>query len=155
MGMNSYNVYGYGFNCIYDEELLINKDKLILFIKEHSHTFCQSEEEKALYNDMLKGNHDLENLFQNYDCDNSGIEGIGAVISNIMTRETGVNFGYYPENLTCDTPASIVFLQLFPWQFNEREKDLTEEELYNICKKYIGELGLEDNPDWLSLEYYG
>ncbi len=156
MSMNNYSVYGYGFIFIYNEELLINKDKLIAFIKKHKSTFCKSETETELYNDMQGLNeYDLKDLFENYCCDNTGIVGIGAVISNIMTRETGINFGCYPEDLGCDTPAAIVFLQLFPWQFNEKEKNLTKERLYNICEKYMDELGLEDKPNWQSLEYYG
>lgn len=38
--------------------------------------------------------------------------------------------------------------------FSEIEKELTEEKLFNICKKYMDELGIMDSPDYLNLEYY-
>ena len=46
-------------------------------------------------------------------------------------------------------------MKRYPWLFNETEKELTEEKLSNICKKYMDELGITDNPDYLNLEYYG
>ena len=119
MSMRSSFIYGYGFNSDCDE------GKLIDFIKEHKETFCESDREKELYNDMLKhieNEYDLEDFFEDYSCDNTGIKGIGAVIANIMSRETGIRFAY------CQP---------------------------DICKKYMDELGITDNPDYLNLEYYG
>ena len=152
MSMRSSFIYGYGFNGDCDE------GKLIDFIKEHKETFCKSDREKELYNDMLKhteNEYDLEDFFENYSCDNTGMKGVGAVIANIMSRETGIRFAYCQPDGDCDTLASIVFDEKYPWLFNETEKELTEEKLSNICKKYMDELGITDNPDYLNLEYYG
>lgn len=150
--MSSSFIYGYGFNSDCDEE------KLIDFIKEHKETFCKSDREKELYNDMLnytESECDLEDFFEDYSCDNTGMEGIGSVIANIMSRETGVRFAYCQSDGDCDTLASVVFEERYPWMVNEIEKELTEEKLSNICKKYMNELGITDNPDYLNLEYYG
>ena len=38
---------------------------------------------------------------------------------------------------------------------NETEKNLTEEKLKEICKTYMDEIGLIDEPDYLELEYFG
>lgn len=152
MSMRSSFIYGYGFNGDCDE------GKLIDFIKEHKETFCKSDREKELYNDMLKhteNEYDLEDFFEDYSCDNTGMKGVGAVIANIMSRETGIRFAYCQPDGDCDTLASIVFDEKYPWLFNETEKELTEEKLSNICKKYMDELGITDNPDYLNLEYYG
>lgn len=153
MSMNSSFIYGYGFNCDSDE------GKLIDFIKEHRETFCKSDREKELYNDMLNYTeseyYGLEDFFEDYSCDNTGMEGMGAVIANIMSRETGIRFAYCQPDGDCNTLASVVFEEGYPWQLNENEKELTEEKLLNICKKYMNELGITDNPDYLSLEYYG
>lgn len=138
------NIMSYGFNSNCDEE------KLIDFIKEHKEAFCKSDREKKLYNDMLnytESEYNLEDFFEDYSCDNTGMTGLGAVIANIMSRETGIRFAY------CQ-PESIVFDKKYPWLFNETEKELTEEKLSNICKKYMDELGVVDNPDYLNLEYY-
>lgn len=152
MSMRSSFIYGYEFNSDCDE------GKLIDFIKEHKEAFCKSDREKELYNDMLKhteSEYDLEEFFEDYSCDNTGMEGIGAVIANIMSRETGIRFAYCQPDGDCDTLASIVFDEKYPWLFNETEKELTEEKLSNICKKYMDELGITDSPDDLNLEYYG
>lgn len=152
MSMRSCFVYGYGFNSDCDEE------KLIDFIKEHKESFCKSDREKELYKEMLhytENEYDLEDFFEDYSCDNTGVKGIGAVIANIMSRETGIRFAYCQPDGDCDTLASIVFDEKYPWSFNETEKELTEEKLSNICKKYMDELGIVDNPDYLDLEYYG
>lgn len=138
------NIMSYGFNSNCDEE------KLIDFIKEHKEAFCKSDREKKLYNDMLnytESEYNLEDFFEDYSCDNTGMTGLGAVIANIMSRETGIRFAY------CQF-ESIVFDEKYPWLFNETEKELTEEKLSNICKKYMDELGIVDNPDYLNLEYY-
>ena len=152
MIMRSSFIYGYGFNSDCDEGRLIN------FIKEHKEAFCKSDREKELYNDMLnhtESEYDLEYFFEDYSCDNTGIKGIGAVIANIMSRETGIRFTYCQPDGDCDTLASVVFEEKYPWMVNETEKELTEEKLSNICKKYMDELGITNNPDYLNLEYYG
>lgn len=152
MSMRSSFIYGYGFNSDCDEE------KLIDFIKNHKEAFCKTDGEKELYKEMLdytEKEYDLEDFFENYECDSNGLEGIGAVITNIMSRETGIRFAYCPPDEDCDTLASVVFEERLPWQVNEIEKELTEEKLSNICKKYMNELRIIDDPDYLSLEYYG
>lgn len=152
MSMRSSFIYGYGFNCDCEDE------KLIDFVKVHKETFCRSVEETKLYKEMLKyteNEYDLEDFFDGYPCDTCGQEGVGAVIANIMSRETGVGFIYCQPDGDCDTFASVVFETRYPWLLNEAEKNLTKEKLENICKQYMDELGIEDTPDYLDLEYYG
>lgn len=152
MSMRSSFIYGYGFNCDCDDGALVD------FIKEHKNTFIKSDEERKLYKKILnytENEYDLEDFFENYECDSNGLEGIGAVIANIMSRETGIRFEYCMPDDNCGTLASIVFEPGYPWQFNKVEKDLSEEKLKEICKKYMDELGIVDNPDYLDLEYYG
>ena len=152
MSMRSSFIYGYGFNCDCDDE------KLIDFVKAHKETFCKSEAEIKLYEEMLKyteSEYDLEDFFDRYSCESSGMEGNGSVISNIMSRETGIRFIYCQPDGDCDTYASIVFEEGYPWHLNEVEKNLTEEKLQSICKQYMNELGIDDMPDYLNLEYWG
>ena len=152
MSMRSSFVYGFGFNCDCDEE------KLIDFIKNHKEAFCKTDGEKEMYEEMLdytEKEYDLEDFFENYECDSNGLEGIGAVIANIMSRETGIRFDYCMPDGDCNTLASVVFETGYPWQLNETEKNLTEEKLKEICKTYMDEIGLIDEPDYLELEYFG
>ena len=106
MSMRSNFIYGFGFNSD------CNGEKLIDFIKNHKEVFCASDREKELYKEILdytENEYNLEDLFEDYSCDNTGTEGVGAVIANIMSRETGIEFVYYQPDANCDTPASVVF----------------------------------------------
>ncbi len=154
MSMRSSFVYGFGFNCDCDNE------RLVAFIKAHKETFCKTETEVEMYEEMLniEAEGDLEefyDFFDDYYCDISESLGKGAVIANIMSRETGIRFVYCPPDGDCDTYASVLFEERCPWHLNEVEKGLTEENLSDICQKYIDELGIAETPDYLSLEYFG
>lgn len=154
MSMNSSFIYGYGFPCDCKDETLID------FIHTHKEAFCLSETEQALYQKLLEETTknldlDLENFFATYKCDVTGLEGLGAVIANIISRETGVRFIYCPSDNACDTPRSVVFEVSYPWQLNHIERELTEDQLTAICKAYMQELDIEEEPDYLALEYFG
>ena len=154
MGMRSSFVYGYGF--FVDE---IPDGVIIEFIKNHKDTFCKSDKEKELYEEMLeytKEEYDLEDFFESYGCDCTGMEGNGAVISNIISRETGIRFEYQCGDADCDSYPSVLFAETYPWNYNEKEKSLTVESLTEIMFPYIEELGLKkENIDALEIEYYG
>lgn len=154
MSMQSSFLYGYGFPCTCDDI------KLITFVKNHKNTFCQSEDETSLFEELLEltkeaSDINMEEFFQNYSCDASGVEGFGSVISNIISRETNIRFIYAPSNDECGTESSVLFEQAMPWQLNATEKALTESELDDICIKYTKELGINTEPDYLALEYFG
>lgn len=150
MSMNNYFIYGYGFHCNCDDA------KLIDFVKSHKNTFCKSETETKLYEKMLQyteKEYDLEDFFKHYPCDATSIEGAGAVIANIMSRETNIRFIYCQPDENCDTPESVIFEESYPWQLNDVEKALTEETLANICKTYMNELGITNSPTYVNLAY--
>ncbi|MDD6484006.1 MAG: hypothetical protein PUF72_05465 [Clostridiales bacterium] len=152
MSMMSSYIYGFGFASDCAEE------KLVDFMITHKDSFCVYDYEFVLYDEMLrcvKNGGNSEALFESYSCDVSGKDGEGAVISNIMSRETGICFSYCPSDDSCGTLASVVFEVNYPWHMNETEKNLTEEQVRNVCKKYMEELGISDEPNYLSLEYYG
>lgn len=152
MSMRSNFIYGYGFNCECDDEKIFN------FIKAHEETFCEAEFETELFRMMLENPEcSLEDLFDHYECEISGNEGIDAVISNIMTRETKIGFAYCPPDHDCGRDyVAVVFETTYPYLITEDEKDLTEMELKEICNKYMGELGIpEGSSGYLELEYWG
>lgn len=123
MSMRSSFVYGFGFNCDCDE------GKLIDFIKNHKETFTKSEGEKKLYDELLdytENEYDLEDFFKDYECENNGSYGLGAIIANIMSRETGIRFDYCMPDDSCDTLASVVFGSGYPWQLNDIERNISE-----------------------------
>lgn len=150
MSMEISFAYGYGFYCDCSEE------KLIDFIKKHKETFCKSDAEKELFEEMFNCTN-LEAFFGDYECESTGVCGIGAVIANIMSRETGIRFDYCESDDACNTRASVMFGSGYPWQLTEAEKSLTEEKLNSICEKYASELGIDisENVGYLALEYCG
>lgn len=142
--------YGYGFKQPYNEENIID------FIKSHKNTFCRTEEEVSLFNAMLEytaEEYDLEDFFCGYRCENSGMEGLGAVISNIMSRETGIRFFYQAGDSDCNSDAAIILPDKSPWAYNDIEKQQTEESLSAILNQYINELGADIESEYLAIEY--
>lgn len=154
MSMRTSIVYGYGFEIEY-----ISDGKIIDFIKLHKKAFCKSDEEKKLYKKLLKFIEDvdyLEDFLGNYRCDNSGHEGAGAVISNIISRETGIRFEYQCGDVDCNSYQSILFSERMPWNLNKKEKKLTIESLTEILVPYVEEFGMvRANIESLEVEYYG
>lgn len=154
MSMSSSFVYGYGFACDWEVK------KFIEFVKAHRDTFCRSAEEAEMYDELIaftgdENEDDLVDLFGDYKPDRCGWCGVGAVIANIMYRETNIGFSFCIADGDCDTPASIVFEKTYPWWYNETEKNLTERQLCEICLKYMDELGIQGAPKYLNLEYFG
>lgn len=153
MSSSTMMVYGFGFECDAEDSILVQ------FIKKHKEAFCRTERERDVYKEILtyspKNQFDLDDVFCDYDCDSSGCQGLGAVITNIMSRETGVRFDYCPPDGDCNTSAAVLYSESYPWQMNEVERDLTAEKLTEICKTYMNELGIDNEPDFLAQEYYG
>lgn len=157
MSMSTSIVYGFGF--IVDE---ITDKKLIDFIKNHKNTFCKSPTEKEMFNEILNmieleiDMYGLTDYFESYSCDCSGQEGRGAVISNIISRETGIRVQYEMGQDDCYSYPSVLFPEGMPWHLNEKEKNLTKESLTEILLPYVEELGLSrNNIEELKIEYYG
>lgn len=150
MCINSSVFYGYGFKCDFSE------DKLIEFVKLHKETFCKIAE-KDLYEEIINVEGcELARLLSdyNYCCDLSKFEGLGSIVSNVMTNETGITFGYFPKDVGCGVFGAILFLMEYPWDYNEKEKNLKRKNLKEICKKYMNELNIIDKPHFINLGYY-
>lgn len=151
MQYNSISGYGFPYDC--------NDENLIDFIKAHKDTFCQSKNETDLYQKLLEAtkdeyNIDIEDFFYYYKCDNDDEYGVGAVIANIMSRETGIRFSSASEDDIEELPASVLFRETLPWLLNDTEKNLSKRKLSAICKKYTKELGISDTPSLITLRYF-
>lgn len=157
MSMSTSIVYGFGF--IVDD---VTDYKLIDFIKNHKDVFCKLPTEKEMFNEILNmpekeiDMYGLDDYFEGYSCDGSGQEGRGAVISNIISRETGIRIQYEMGQSECDSYPSVLLTECMPWYLNAKEKTLTKESLIEILLPYVEELGLcKDNIEELKIEYYG
>ena len=72
----------------------------------------------------------------------------------IIRRETGINFKFYAAENDLGTPPAILWVPMYPWMLNEKEKGITESDLYDFCRKYMDELEIYCDPEEMELEYY-
>ena len=135
-------IHGWGFSL-----QTLESENLFRFIKNHRETVFKSayaNRGKIIYNRAVAGDaFGLVDL-----CKNSGYAGTGAVISNIMSTETGVQFRYFhpEENSSLASPVILFDTDINPAYRNKRSKTVTRDEVFAICQEYINELGLNTNP---------
>ena len=152
-------ICGYGFFVAGEEAETMDFKTAAEFLKKHRKTFGRTDEEIQILDalDYVKTDEELEELMyeieEDYEDENSEDTGMGAAIAAVMTRETGVKFQYFsPANGGEDAPA-IIWRSTYPWMMNDVEKKLTEAKLHDICRKYMEELELHDDPEELELSY--
>lgn len=145
--MNNYIVYGYGFSLTCGEKSIVE------YIIKHKTSFCHTEEEikifRELTNKAVKNEERLKELFCDYSCEVSTRTGIGAAVSTVLGREKGIEFEYHDgkSNKSNGEQSPVILLpESMPWDFSERERNLTEELLSGIMVQCTKELGIQD-PD--------
>lgn len=149
--------YGYGFDCS-----ILKPVDIFNFVINHEKTLLKRHDEDELKFLQYVKNKINENNIVDKDCledccitcDVTGHQGVEAIISNIMTTETNINFQFEPgcEDLS---DCAIILAECMPWSFNETEKNLTENILETILNGYIKELRLDTTPQYMALEYFG
>lgn len=149
--------YGFGFPI--DD---VSEKGLIEFIKAHEKTFCQTDDEVEIFEELstITDVSDKEisakvnALFEDYQSDLNCNYGYGAAISNIITREIDINMSYESGNVG-DAPC-VMLCETMPWIYTEKERSLTGESLTDLLIPYVIELGLkEDIIGYYQVEYYG
>lgn len=149
MSMQSTIIYGHGFE-------IHGEDKaLIAFISNHRKTIKQLCRGEELLKYIADGGCTVIDDFFDMECEESGREGVYSIVSNVMRLETGIRFQYEPGDCECGSTDTILLAECMPWQMNDREKELTEEDLDAIVKKYVDELGIVTTQGFLGVEYYG
>ena len=151
--------YGFGFEVDNIKTL-----DLVTFMTNHKRTLCESIREREMF-DVLHNTEDgifsynfAQDFFEewDYECDVSGQSGLGAIISNVISRETGVRVEYQMGQSDCGSVPSVLLVETSPWNYNEKEKNLTINSLTELLLPYVLELGLSKKDiDFLSIEYYG
>ena len=152
MSMKTDVIYGYGFEIHADEKTIME------FVRKHSSTIVKrkNNRELELMEECHNGNYEgIKEDYCDIECDLTGHGGLYAIISNIMTSETGIRFQYECGDCDCNSDESIMFCPVYPWQCNEKEKCLTEEQLEKIVNKYVEELGIITTVGYLEVEYFG
>lgn len=148
-----YSVEGTGFYIDRVPDYLV-----IEFIEKHKKVFCQSDDEKKYYKEVVESkSSDPKKYFTDAeykgDSRNACSTGWGNVIANIIYRETDIDVEYFAdddhdyENRPC-----IMLTEKRPWQYNETERNLSLESFNQILDVYARELRCEvSNCYWLMM----
>lgn len=136
-------IYGYGFPV--DN---VSTDTLRDFIRNHRTTIKNNltKDNIELLN-TVDNNESIEDTFDDLPCHLTGNEGLRSIIANIMASEQNICFQYEPGTPFSKTNRESIILQTaMPWEFTQSDKCLDEDRLFEICKSYMTELGILDEP---------
>ena len=111
-------------------------DEILTWIDEHEKTGCMDG---------------ITEEFFDYACVKYITGGLYGIIADIMAAETNIGFEYFHD----DETEAIMFIESYPWDLNETEKNLTQDKLREICQKYIKELGGNMKFDYVRIENFG
>ena len=152
-------IKGIGFSVDEDLEYVFKE-----FIKNHKKAFCKSDKEKKIYQHYIEEYDEndklpLEEYFHGYEADNSSriyTSVWGTAIANIIFRETKLNVTfcdnsellmddkYDKENLTKN--PYLIFTFRAPWEYNNIEKEVSEQFVTDVLDQYARELRSEAYP---------
>ena len=162
MSMSTNIIYGKGSE-------ITASNKIVDFIRNHRSTLEEIQTkisqyrspEQLSYSDLfadidVKEPVSIDELYEKYRNFQSGytsIEGLSGVVADVMSKETDVRMDFLREQE--EDTEYIVFTEALPWHLNDTEKELTEESLTDIFKKYFDELEIPLEMGDVKLEYCG
>ena len=129
----------------------IDPGNVFSFLDAHKSTFIQSDEEQRIYDQMNEGSFrpEVYEVFRAPDDESSDVDDHrysfwGEAVAAIMTRETGLRFEafYADPNNGKGNRSCIIFPERPVWEYNEKEKKLSRNMLYQILDRYALELKL-------------
>ncbi len=154
----SYTVNGFGFdvndiaNVNFDQKMDFVKE-LLPEIYEEMQNDCKAEEaidmsDTAQYIDFCT---EWIDSFKDEDGYNQGFGCLVAKAINENEDDFEVSY-HYGEN----DEEIIIHENCQPWQMTERERNMTQETMENIFKKYLSKLNIKECYfGYLSAEYFG
>lgn len=138
---------------------IINKEKnyeLQKFLQDHRESLNQLNGVESVLECLDLNEDDFEDALLGFEYwPNNGFgDSLTAIIADIMSVETGLPIAYYPP-AEDDDHESILYEQAYPWEMNDKERNLTKDELITMFEKYAKELdsNIEVDDD-IKLEYY-
>ena len=175
MSMQSYTTTGYGFS---PEK--IKETKLLSFLKNHVNSITDEKIRNAISlldlpatlkklteNPTIRLNDDLPDTypelanilepFINNDFFEEYLPSSYKTIADIITKETNIHMEYFQGQEDCIGEEGYIMLPAsMPWNFNLREKSITENNLFTTLAKYTEELGLAKTEiGSCEIEYFG
>ena len=163
MSMIVDHVYGYGFEISFGGDNFDSK-KFFDFLRNHKETIKGLYDGESIIKFIENENPDsdefCEEVADRENCEGYGYNSARNVVADIMNKETGLRF---TNQFDMDSGTEYVMLpECMSWLLNEKEKNTTEQELHDICKKYMDELGFSTEEDYegqligmQKVEYFG
>ena len=151
MSMQTECIYGIGF------QIKIEPGELQKFLQDHRESLNQLKGVEHVLECLDLDEDDFEDALLGFEYwPNNGFgDSLTAIIADIISVETGLPIAYYPP-VEDDDKESILYERAYSWEMNDKERNLTKDELIAMFKKYTKELDsnieVEDN---IRLEYYG
>ena len=157
------HVYGYGFQVDFGDEKFDEK-KFFKFLKDHKETISQFYDGERIIEFIEQDKLDLDEFCEKFaereSIENYGYNAAQNIIADIMTKETDVRFSFQLDMETDNT--FIMFTECMPWLLNRVEKNLTEDELHNLCVMYMRDAGIPAEEQYAGeligmqkVEYFG
>ena len=150
MSMQTECIYGIGF------QIKIEPGELQKFLQDHRESLNQLKDVESVLECLDLDEDDFEDALLGFEYwPNNGFgDSLTAIIADIMSVETGLPIAYYPP-AEDDDHESILYEQAYPWEMNDKERNLTKDELTTMFEKYAKELdsNIEVDDD-IRLEYY-
>ena len=171
MSMRSYFVNGFGF-----ETSDIKDANILKFIRDHADkcpdfseddiTVLKTYSNKQINSIARKDPYFLSSLIDEIDEKLARMleplrkeyPNMIDTVAKIISDETSINMIYTPgqQGEGCIGDECIMLEYKLPWEYNEKERNCTQDDLVNILKPYLKELGLKvDCLTDLEVEYYG
>ena len=150
MSMQTECIYGIGF------QIKIEPEGLQKFLQNHRESLKQLKNVESVFECLDLDEDDFEDALLGFEYwPNNGFgDSLTAIIADIMNIETGLPIAYQPP-VEDDDKESILYERAYSWEMNDKERNLTKDELIAMFKKYTKELDsnieVDDN---IRLEYY-
>lgn len=150
MSMQTECIYGIGF------QIKIEPGELQKFLQDHRESLNQLKGVESVLECLDLDEDDFEDALLGFEYwPNNGFEdSLTAIIADIMSVETRLPIAYYPPTED-DDHEFILYEQAYPWEMNDKERNLTKDKLTTMFEKYAKELdsNIEVDDD-ITLEFY-
>ena len=159
MSQDQWHCVGYGIETSPAE---ISPERMLAFFDNHYAAYRRKNPAS-----QARYGYDVVDVFEEYkekkeidddfadrvrDCTTN--YGYGEIIAAIMSEETGIRFA--STGTSVDGAEAVIFDPRYIWDYSEKEKTMTEEDIENIFEKYGMELyGCIPKVDYIDLVYRG
>ena len=155
MGLDTWHVTGSGFDCSAVNEKVFGK-----FLLDHAAVFRSKFDSsdyilavaRALFEGKQTAAFHRERVFADLAAlrEMTDHYSLAEFVACVMTAETGIRF--YVPGPTDEGADYVLFCNAAPWEYNEAERSLTEENLTKIFITYADMLKVNYH-SWIDLVY--